>query len=317
MSDVTGTAIPASEIKLSASSNDDDVVQPFLIEKTGINGRFVRLGGALNDVLSRHDLADPVSHLLGEFIALASALSSALKYDGIFTLQSSSDGPVPLVVADVTTSGNIRGHAKVKETIPKEETIGNAPVPVLMGSGHLAFTVDQSAINDRYQGIVSLEGDTLESCIHHYFSQSAQFDAKVKLACARTAGGQWRAGALMIQRLPEEGGTGGVDDPDAWNRATVLLESAKVEEMTDPNLAPNDLLFRLFHEDGVRVFDPRPLQAVCRCSRERMLNALTTLPDADLLEIVTDGFIEMTCEFCNTNRQFTLADVADARDGAG
>lgn len=313
---VTATAIPSSEIKLSGANSEDDVVQPFLIEQTGINGRFVRLGGAVNDILSRHALADPVSHLLGEFMALAAALSSALKYDGIFTLQSSSDGPVPLVVADMTSAGHLRGHARVKEAVPDTPEVGSTPVPMLMGAGHLAFTVDQSAVDDRYQGIVSLEGDTLGDCIHHYFSQSAQFDAKVKLACARTAGGQWRAGALMIQRLPEEGGTGGIEDPDAWNRAGLLLESAKPEEMTDPNLSPNDLLFRLFHEDGVRVFDPKPVQAVCRCSRERMLNALTTLPEDDLQEIVTDGFIEMTCEFCNTNRQFTPSEIADARADA-
>ena len=313
---MTDTTIPSSEIKLADTSREDDVVQPFLIEKTGINGRFVRLGGAINDILSRHDLEGPVSRLLGEFMALSAALSSALKYDGIFTLQSSSDGPVPLMVSDVTSDGHLRGHARVKGDIPGTDAIGDTPVPVLMGAGHLAFTVDQSAIEDRYQGIVSLEGNTLGDCIHHYFSQSAQFDAKVKLACARTAGGQWRAGALMIQRLPEEGGTGGVDDPDAWNRAGVLLDSAKPDEMTDPNLSPNDLLFRLFHEDGVRVFEPKPVQAVCRCSRERMLNALTTLPDDDLQEIVTEGVVEMTCEFCNTNRQFTPAEVAEARAAA-
>lgn len=313
---MTGGAIPSSEIKLTAANNEDDVIQPFLIEQSGINGRFVRLGGAVNDILSKHALADPVSNLLGEFMALAAALSSALKYDGIFTLQSSSSGPVPIVVADMTSAGHLRGHARVKEAIPNVSEIGDAPVPMLMGGGHLAFTVDQSAVDDRYQGIVSLKGDTLRDCIHHYFSQSAQFDAKVKLACARTAGGQWRAGALMIQRLPGEGGIGGIDDPDAWNRAGLLLESAKLEEMTDPNLSPNQLLFRLFHEDGVRVFDPKPIQALCRCSRERMLNALTILPEDDLQEIVTDGFIEMTCEFCNTNRHFTPSEVADARADA-
>ncbi|MEQ9488797.1 MAG: Hsp33 family molecular chaperone HslO [Alphaproteobacteria bacterium] len=307
------STIPSSEIKLTATSNVDDVVQPFMIEQTGINGRFVRLGSAVNDILSKHAMAVPASRLLGEFMALAAALSSALKFDGIFTLQTSSDGPVPLVVADVTTAGHLRGHARVRDALPDAAAIAAAPVPALMGAGHLAFTVDQSAVDDRYQGIVSLQGETLADCIHHYFDQSAQFDAKVKLACARTAGGQWRAGALMIQRLPEEGGTGGVDDPDAWNRAKVLLDSARPDEMTDPNLTPNDLLFRLFHEDGVRVFEPRSLAAVCRCSRERMLNALTTLPESDLQEIVTDGFIEMTCEFCNTSRQFTPSEVADAK----
>ncbi len=313
---MTSGAIPSSEIKLSATSNVDDVVQPFMIEQTGINGRFVRLGSAVNDILSKHDMADPASRLLGEFMALAAALSSALKFDGIFTLQTSSDGPVPLVVADVTTSGHLRGHARVRDTLPDTAAIAAAPVPALMGAGHLAFTVDQSAVDDRYQGIVSLQGETLADCIHHYFDQSAQFDAKVKLACARTAGGNWRAGALMIQRLPEEGGSGGAGDPDAWNRAKVLLDSAKPVEMTDPNLSPNELLFRLFHEDGVRVFDPKPLAAVCRCSRERMLNALTTLPESDLQEIVADGFVEMNCEFCNTSRQFTPAEIADARSAS-
>lgn len=297
----------------------DDIIQPFMIDKTGLHGRYVRLGSSVDAILNRHDLPEAVATLLGEFMALALGLAAALKYDGIFTLQTKGEGAVPMMVADVTSGGAVRGYAQVREgereTIPDWETVKTAPVPKLLGAGYLAFTVDFSTSTERYQGIVSLDGATLEDVIQHYFEQSAQFTARARLACGRDANGRWRASALVIQHLPAEGGSGGVQlGEDDWRRAVTLLNTATMQEMTDPALPAHDLLYRLFNEDGVRVWRPRPVSDSCRCSRDKMLSALTSLPDEEVESVLVDGALEMVCEFCNVKRTFTRDDIVEARD---
>jgi molecular chaperone Hsp33 len=307
---------PKSEISISqdgeAKSVDistwiqDDVIQPFMIERTGMSGRSVKLGPSLDAILGRHDLPEAVSVLLGQFLALAVGLATALKYEGVFTLQTKGDGPVPMMVADVTHEGHVRGFAQVKGDVPPLADASNALIPKLLGAGYLAYTVDFSTSAERHQGIVSLDGASLADVIHHYFEQSAQFDAAVALAAGKDSSDRWRASAIVVQHLPAEGGVGGVEiDADDWRRTTTLLGSATSVELLDPDLPPADMLYRLFNEDGVRVFEPRPVQDVCRCSEERMLNALAALNDDEIQEVVKDGAVVMTCEFCNTTRSFT------------
>ena len=292
----------------------DDVIQPFMIEATGLTGRFVKLGASVNTILSRHDLPRPVAALLGEFLALAVGLANALKYDGVFTLQTKGDGPVPIMVADVTHDGRVRGYAQVRGPVPSWEEASNALVPKLLGQGYLAYTVDLSTSSERHQGIVSLDGASLSDVIRHYFDQSAQFDANVTLACGPDAAGMWRAAAILVQHLPPEGGSGGVDiSEDDWQRTNMLLASSTSAELLDPDLPPSDMLYRLFNEDGVRVFQPRPVTDQCRCSADRMLDALTALSEAEIQEVLTDGAVEMTCEFCNTTRSFSESDIRNAR----
>lgn len=287
----------------------DDVVQPFLIEASGLAGRMVRLGPVVDDILSRHPENPPaVRKLLAEFLVLGAGLAAALKYDGVFTLQAKGDGPVPLIVADVTTDGAMRGYAQVKGAVPDFDAIAERPIPALLGAGHLAFTIDQGQHMQRYQGIVALDGDTLGDCVDHYFAQSDQFASAIKLAAGQDETGRWRASALMLQRIPEEGGRDAADADRAeedWNRATILMRSASAAEMLDPGLGAHGLLYRLFHEDGVRVFDPKPVRRECRCSRERMLMVLSSLPkdDRDYL-VQDDGRISVTCEFCGETRRF-------------
>jgi molecular chaperone Hsp33 len=297
----------------AATKLTDDCVQPFMIDATGVNGRMVRLGSAIDDILARHDYPDVVKQLLGEFLALGAGLAAALKYEGVFTLQTKGDGPVPLMVADVTADGAVRGYAQVTGETPSPQAIGDAPIPKLLGDGYLAFTVDQGQDMELYQGIVELSGGTLEDCVHHYFEQSDQFSSAIKLSAGTARDGTWRAASLSVQRLPDEGGTGAKareESEDDWRRAVTLMATAKQGELLDPELTPDQMLFRLFHEDGVRVFDPRPLVDRCRCSRDRSGRMLVALGRDEISDLkLDDGTVEVTCQFCSRSEHFTDGDL--------
>jgi len=288
----------------------DDLVQPFRIDPVALRGRLVRLGPQVDRILSQHDYPEPVAAILGEAIALAVVLAGALKYDGIFTLQTKSDGPVRLLVADVSTEGAVRGYAQYDKGRLDEIAArldASPSVPDLIGSGYIAFTVDQGEHTERYQGIVEIMGATLAECAQHYFRQSEQIQAGIKLSAARAgADGAWRAGGLMLQRVPPEGGYAVIADDveDGWRRAMVLMSSATPAELVDPALSPHRLLFRLFHDEGVRVFRTHPLEARCRCSAERIGRILRAFPAEDQEELRKDAVISVTCEFCNTRYDF-------------
>jgi molecular chaperone Hsp33 len=339
--------VPGVNIERAAApGRDDDLVQPFQIEAHAIRGRLVRLGPLVNQVLSRHAYPEPVAALLGQLLALAATIAGTFKYDGVFTLQIKGDGPVNLLVADVTSAGDVRGYARydagriaaADDGAPgTSERPPGAPgpavlgvVPRLIGTGYLAFTVDQGRETERYQGIVELVGAELADCIHHYFRQSEQLEAGVKLAVGRVPGGisggitggerPWRAAGLMVQRLPLEGGdaaeapTAAARDAqeDGWRRSLILMGSATTEEMLDPALGAHDLLYRLFHEDGVRVFRQRPLKAGCRCSEERVVRVLRALKPDELEEMKIDGRITVTCQFCMREYAFDETELAAA-----
>jgi molecular chaperone Hsp33 len=295
----------------------DDLVQPFQIEATSLRGRLVRLGAVVDTILTAHAYPEPVATLLGEAIVVAIILAGALKYEGVFTLQTKGDGPVRLLVADVTSAGAVRGYAQYNEALLAKVT--SPSVPRLLGAGHIAFTVDQGERTDRYQGIVELQGATLAECAHHYFRQSEQLQAGIKTAIGRDpASGAWRAGGIMLQRLPAHGLDAFAREAqeDGWRRAMVLMSSSTAGELLAPDLSPRDLLFRLFHEDGVRVFDAHGVAAKCRCSRQRIERILRQLPEADNAEIVQDAEISVTCEFCNTRYAFARDEIARTGEGA-
>jgi molecular chaperone Hsp33 len=295
----------------------DDVVQPFQIEASSLRGRLIRLGPTVDEILRAHRYPDPVALLLGETVILAAIMASALKYDGVFTLQAKGDAAVSMLVVDVTSGGEVRGYAKLhEERLPSE---GPYDVPALLGKGYLAFTVDQGEFTEPYQGIVELVGPGLAECLQHYFRQSEQIDAGLKLALGRRDG-RWRAGGLMVQRLPDapDFGFRAGREEDDWRRAMLLMDSCTEGELLDPHLPPNDLLFRLFHEDGVRVFRPAGLRKGCRCSRARAERILQSLPAEEVRDCMVDGRVTITCEFCNTTYAFdeaALAALEAARGG--
>jgi molecular chaperone Hsp33 len=290
----------------------DDLVQPFQIDPFALRGRLVRLGPALDCILTRHDYPEPVAALLGEAITLAVVLAGALKYEGVFTLQTKGDGAIRMIVADVSTAGAVRGYAQYDAAkLALVAPDAGASVPDLLGAGHIAFTVDQGEHSDRYQGIVELAGATLAECAGHYFRQSEQLQAGIKLAVGRVGdGGTWRAGGLMLQRVPPEGGSATIADDveDGWRRAMVLMSSATEAELTDPLLPPRRLLYRLFHEDGVRVYPTYSLAALCRCSRARIETILRAFPPDELDEMRNERVVTVTCEFCNRRYDFDPAD---------
>lgn len=292
----------------------DDMIQPFKIEGQAIRGRFVRLGPMVQEILSRHDYPRPVATMLAEMLALAATLAATLKYEGVFTLQTKGDGPIRLMVADITSGGDVRGYAQFDAERLAKLGDGALSVPRLLGAGFLAFTVDQGSHTERYQGIVELIGATLVECMHHYFQQSEQFDAAIRVAVGapKQDGESWRVSALMLQRLPP-GATAADEIEESWRRALVLMASGRNAEMLDPNLGPNDLLYRLFHEDGVRVFTPSRLQAGCRCSRERVERVIRSLPPPEVDELKVGGKLSVTCEFCNSSYDFDEQELAALR----
>jgi molecular chaperone Hsp33 len=287
-----------------------DFIRPFQIEALGIRGRAVRLSRAVDEIVHKHAYPDPVARLLTEMLTIAAALASALKYEGVFTLQTKSEGAVRLMVVDVTSEGAMRGYAQF-DAAAVAALPADASLPRLLGGGYLAFTVDQGEDTDRYQGIVELIGADLVECVQHYFQQSEQLKAGFKLA-AIEQGGRWHSGVIMLQRLPREELRDGVEvDDDGWRRAMTLLASCTSKELLDENLPIDDLLYRLFHEDGVRVFKGQGLRAECRCSRERVGSVLRALPRDELKDLEVDGALEVTCEFCNSKYRFTLADLEE------
>lgn len=295
----------------------DDFVLPFQIEASRLRGRIVKLGPAIDEILTRHDYPPTVARFLAETATLAVLLASMLKYEGIFTLQTKGDGPIRLMVADVTSVGDVRAYAQFDpEALAKaERDVDIAPAAALLGKGYIAFTVDQGQDTDRYQGIVELYGKTLTDCVQHYFRQSEQIDTGLTVSVDREVKpdgtpGQWRTGGIMIQRLPQEQGLVASDKEDDWRRAMVLMASVTGDELLSTDLAASDLLYRLFHEDGVRIYDGHALRFGCRCSRERVETMLRSLPREEVQELkIDDGRVEVTCQFCSTDYHFTDADL--------
>jgi molecular chaperone Hsp33 len=296
----------------------DDIILPFQIHPEGpgnsvFHGRLVRFGPLIDEIVRQHRHPDPIARLVGECCVLTVALAGGLKYDGIFTLQIQSDGPVSLVVTDVTTAGELRSYAKYDEAkIPGPEDAPGTHVPTLLGRGHLAFTVDQGPDTDRYQGLVELAGETIAECATHYFRQSAQLDAAVMLAADRTGPRRedseigWRAGGLVLQHLAdgEPASLGSADGDDPWRRAMILMATGTEAEILDPALPARRFVHRLFHEEGLEISAPRRLTRGCRCSPSRIVSVLRGLPRSEVEKLAIGGQIEVTCEFCN--REFVL-----------
>ena len=293
----------------------DDLIRPFQVEAAGVRGRLVRLGPTVDEIVRRHAYPPPIARLLGEGIALAAILAGALKYDGVFSLQAKGDGIVRMLVADCTSEGRLRGYAQFDaealDRLIAKTGAERFTVPRLMGGGYLAFTVDQGDDTERYQGIVPLEGATLAECAQKYFRDSEQVQTAIHIAMA-DRGEVWRAGAIMVQRLPEGDpammARGAEPDrsvsEEDWRRTVTLMATVGEVELTDLDLGPDELLYRLYHEDGVRVFDTQPLAFGCRCSLVRAERVLEALSAEAIEDLTVDGRLDVTCEFCNSRYDF-------------
>ncbi|MGE0109711.1 MAG: Hsp33 family molecular chaperone HslO, partial [Bdellovibrionales bacterium] len=241
---------------------EHDFLLPFLLERSAIRGRLVRLSDSVTKIINQHKYPQAVGNVLGQAVALAANLGMALKYEGVFTLQIKGKGAVDLLVADVTSEGALRSYARFDEARLGDE--GS-----VLGEGTLVFTVDQIETNERYQGIVQLaQGEGLCAALQTYFKKSEQIPTGILVAARRAANGAWEAASLILQRMPREGGANAPDDTsieDDWLRSMCLLQSCTQAELLDSSLPAEDLLFRLFHEEGVRIFDKKYFRHECRC----------------------------------------------------
>jgi molecular chaperone Hsp33 len=306
----------------------DDYVLPFSTDRSRVLGRLVRLGPLADDILKRHDYPAPASEVLGQALALTSMLGSTLKFDGNLIIQTSTDGPLGLLVVNFEAPGRLRGYASVDRDAIEALAADQLDHARLLGNGHMALTIDPGGSMDRYQGIVALEGADLSVAANGYFRQSEQLPTFVRLAIARHHSGtsgdgdwHWRAGGIMVQYVSPIGGRPPGDEDEGgnvawllgeheedWQRVSMLAETVEDHELLDPMLPPERLLYRLFHEEGVRASPPVPLESFCRCSRERVETFLATFKGDDIHDMKdADGKVAITCEFCNSVYKFEAA----------
>ncbi len=281
----------------------DDLVAPFQIENQPVRGRIVRLGAAIHEILTRHEYPDAVANLLGEACALAALVGASLKFDGRLIVQAQGDGPVSLVVADYDTSGALRGYCRFDAEGVAKASAGFARpgARTLLGQGVFMMTINQGPDAARYQGVTPIEGETLAFCAETYFAQSEQTPTRVRLAVGQEDHGEgrtWRAGGLVIQNIAGDDARG--ETEEAWRTAQALFETTGEDELIDPTIPAETLLYRLFHEEGVRLFPAKPLKAFCRCSEDRIMTVLRSFTPDERAEMVEpDGCIRVTCEYCS------------------
>ncbi|MER8881432.1 Hsp33 family molecular chaperone [Mesorhizobium sp. M0019] len=314
----------------------DDHVVPFEVGPLDVRGRTVQLGPMLDAILSRHDYPEPVARLLAEACVLTVLLGTSLKFEGKFILQTRTDGPVDMLVADFSTPQALRAYARFDaDRLQALTSAGETSPQTLLGSGVLALTIDQGAHTQRYQGIVQLDGVTLEHAARTYFRQSEQIPTDLRLSVAKLltpgVGGareQWRAGGLLAQFLPQSaermrvpdlpGGDGDpreeIHDPtdNSWQELLALLGTIEPTELIDPTIGAERLLYRLFHEHGVRVFGGVPVADQCSCSREKIHGILEGFSAEEIRDSTEDGSIHVACEFCSKQYDFDPAEFAAA-----
>jgi molecular chaperone Hsp33 len=312
---------------MAAAPPPDDLVLPFQTVTSRMIGRVVRLGTVADTILKGHDYPVPVSEALGQSVALAALLGTSLNFDGRLIIQTKSDGPLSFFVVQFETPGRVRGYASFDKDRIDGLTRGDGQ-GALLGNGHFAMTIDPGEGKERYQGIVPLAGEGVTEAAEAYFRQSEQLPTFIRLAVARhyassgqaDRGWHWRAGGILVQHVAPEAASLAEseedednllgDRDDHWQRVRMLAATVEDHELTDPTLSPEELLYRLFHEEGVRVMPKREIAAECRCSRERVLTFLKGFGADELSDMrEPDGRIGVTCEFCSTKYRFAAEDL--------
>lgn len=291
----------------------DDLVAAFQVDGHAARGRIVRMGAALDDIVSSHDHPPAVKRLVGEAVLLAALVGDSLKFDGRLIVQANGNGPVNFVVAEWNSGGAVRGFAQYSGAPVSDD----AGVAQLLGTGSFAMTIDPGGEMERYQGVVALEGDRLSHCAERYFEQSEQTPTRIRLAVGENVqtGGKsnWRGGGAILQQIAGDEARG--DASADWDHCRALFETIADDELIDPDISAATLIYRLFHEDGARLFEPRTLTKHCPCNRERLVEILARFSEDEQAEMEKDGKIGMTCEYCNVLFEFTPEDV-DAAKGS-
>ena len=296
-----------------------DTCVSFFIDNGAYQGRLIRMSSVLDTIIGKHCYPRPVAAVVAESTVLAAMLASTLKYEGLFTLQTQSNGAVSMVVVDVTSEGKIRACASFDEEHLKQnqelrKTSGEIEAaPHLMGKGHLAFTVDQGPNTELYQGIVDLQGKNLTECALRYFKQSEQIDTDLKLFLQAPEGesGSWLAAGIMLQKMPLKGGNESSPEEmeEAWNEAKVFMESLTQDEVFDAELTSEQLLHRLFHANNLSISKCKNYSFGCRCSREKLLQTLSTFSEDDINAMLENNKVTTTCHFCSEKYVFDKGEL--------
>lgn len=307
------------------ATSHTDLLLPFFLENGCARGRILRLGAVVDTILSRHAYPECVSHLLAEMLCVAALLSSNLKDQGIITIQARGNGLVPMLVVDAAYGGALRGYAQISDEsmealATKENTV--SPRTLLGEDSYLAITYDAGIGLERYQGVVAFEGESLSEALRAYFVQSQQIQMQILLCAARTDGmaslNSWVAGGIILERLASDGGieksTSTESQQEDWSTAQALFKTLSKEELLDIDLPMTDLLFRLFHESGVRITEPQVLNVHCRCSRERVHALLLSMPKEDRLAMLVEGTATVTCQFCNQSEYYSELELLGSGD---
>ena len=293
----------------------NDIGISFNLDNNAFRGRIVRLDNVMRDIFSHAKYPDNVAAAISETAALGVLIAGLMKFDGIFTLQLQGTGPISVLVADVTSEGKVRATAKydadaMAAAQALRKTEGEIePTPHWLGNGNLIFTVDQGKNTELYQGMVDLKGKNLEECALRYFKNSEQIDTYLHLYLDKE-GDVWKSAGILIQKMPQKGGNTGVDDDslnELWNENKMLMDTLKPEEIF--NLDLKDVLFRLFHEHQVRVNGEREYAFGCRCSREKLQRTLSSMKTEDIDDMVENGKITATCNFCGQVYSFDKGEL--------
>lgn len=276
----------------------EDVLHRFMLERAGVRGVLVRLGPAWREVAGRSHYPAVLRSVLGQTLAASALLTGNIKLDGALSVELKSSGALRLLFAECTDRGRLRGLARWNDPLP--ETLDLAALPDAI----MAITIGNAERGQRYQGLVDLQHPDLASALENYFGQSEQLPARIVLA----ADGEHAVG-LMLQKLPDEGGHDAVEDEDAWTRIQHLTATLGQEELL--STPPEQLLYRLYHEESVRLFDPRPLAFGCSCTRERVESVLRSLgrDEVEAALEAREGEIEVICEFCAQRYTFDRVDA--------
>lgn len=289
----------------------------FNLDNNAFRGRIVRLKNTLNDIFIRREYPENVGAAVAETSVLGAMFASLLKFDGLFTLQIQGDGPISVLVCDVTSAGKVRACAKYDlEAMEKAQALRKTEgeleeAPFWLGKGVLIFTVDQGEGTDLYQGVVDLQGKTLADCAMRYFKNSEQIDTYLKIFKRQSKNG-WETAGILIQRMPTNGGNNAADEEkisELWNENKILLNSLKDEEIFSDDLSEEEILFRLFHEHEARVIKESEYFFGCRCNREKLLGTLSAMSEDDINDMIEDGKITATCGFCGEKYLFEKGEL--------
>lgn len=280
-----------------------DQLHRYLFENHAVRGELVTVSETWQHIMENHDYPQPVKKILGELLVATSLLTATLKFDGDITVQLQGDGPMTLAVINGNNKQQMRGVARVQGDVPAD-----ADLKTLIGNGYLVITITPSE-GERYQGVVGLEGDTLAACLEDYFMRSEQLPTRLFIRTG-DVDGKAAAGGMLLQVLPAQNA-----QTEDFNHLATLTDTIKAEELL--NLPANEVLWRLYHEEEVTLFDPQSVEFKCTCSRERCADALKTLPDEEVNSIIAEeGEIDMNCDYCGNHYVFNGMDIAEIRNNA-